>query len=120
MKTDAFDSDEAGTNSEGIKPARVFEALSHERRQHAIQYLAQKPVAVPLGDVAEYIAVREGEPSRDRYERVLTGLYHLHLPYLLDANLVEYDDEHKTVALLVGREALRPYLELLPADAESA
>ncbi|SEP91495.1 DUF7344 domain-containing protein [Natrinema salaciae] len=117
MKSDAFDSDGASTTNGEIESTTMFAALAHERRQYALHYLAQKPGAVPLGDIAEYIAVREGDPSRDRYERVLTGLYHLHLPHLLDANLVAYDTEQKTVTLLAGREFLSPYLELIAADA---
>ncbi|MXV61838.1 hypothetical protein GS429_07110 [Natronorubrum sp. JWXQ-INN-674] len=115
MKSNAFDPDDVGTSSREIEPTTMFEALSHERRQYALQYLAQKPAAVPLGDVAEYIAVREGEPTRDRYERILTGFYHLHLPHLLEAKLIAYDEGRKTVTLRVNRDVLHPYLDLLTA-----
>lgn len=116
MKSDAFDPDDTGTIGREIDSTTMFKALSDERRQYVLHYLAQKPTAVPLGDVAEYIAVHEGKPSRDRYERILTGLYHLHLPHLLDAGLVAYDEERKTVELLMSRDALDPYLDLLTAE----
>ncbi|THE66717.1 hypothetical protein D8Y22_00915 [Salinadaptatus halalkaliphilus] len=112
MKSYAIDPDD-GTDSPDIDPTTMFDVLSNERRQHALRYLSHKPAAVPLGDVAEYIAVHEGEPTRDRYERVLTGLYHLHLPHLLEAALVTYDDDQQTVGLRVDDDELRPYFDLL-------
>lgn len=118
MKTNATDSN-AGIATEDVSPTTVFKALSHTRRQHALQYLVQKPGAVAFGDLAEYIAIEEGMTTRDRYERILTGLYHTHLPHLADAGLVRYDVEREVVKLRVNPEALLPYLELaLPATSE--
>lgn len=115
MKTDAIDPGGVGTDSLEIEPTTMFNVLSHEHRQYLLQYLAHKPGTVPLGDVAEYIAVREDDTTRDRYERILTGLYHLHLPQLVDADLITYDEDRKTVQLIVD-DGLTPYLQLLPAD----
>lgn len=111
MKSDATDPD-ARIASTAVAPLAIFRALSHPRRQHALQYLVHRPGAVVLGDVAEYVAIEEGTATRDRYERILTGLYHNHLPHLTDAGLVRYDDRCETVALRVDRETLLPYLEL--------
>ena len=119
MKSDAYDPNDERMNDRKISPTTIFDALSHERRQFALQYLSQRPAAVPLGDVAEYIALREGDPSRDRYERVLTGLYHCHLPRLTDASLVRYDANLKTVELITSREELSPYLDLVTARGRS-
>ncbi|MFC4439289.1 hypothetical protein ACFO3C_16600 [Halostagnicola sp. GCM10023398] len=90
----------------------MFKALSHSRRQHLLRYLVQKPGAVALGDVAEYIAIEEGELTRDRYERLLTGLCHTHVPHLTDAGLLRYDVDRETVSLQVESDSLVPYLEL--------
>lgn len=111
MKSDAIDPD-AGTAAGDVSPTTVFAALTSERRQHALRYLATKPGAVALGDVAEYIVIEEGTLTRDRYERVLTGLTHIHLPHLIDGGLVGYDADRETVTLLVEAESIRPYLEL--------
>ncbi|WP_306053273.1 DUF7344 domain-containing protein [Natronococcus wangiae] len=111
MKSNAIDPDTRST-SDGVSPTTVFKALSHLRRQHMLQYLVQKPGAVALGDVAEYIAIEEGEPTRDRYERLLTGLCHTHVPHLTDAGLVRYDADRETVSLQVEADSLAPYLEL--------
>lgn len=111
MKSNALDSDVRSTSDE-ISSTAVFEALSHSRRQHLLRYLAQKPGAIALGDIAEYIALKERNVTRDQYERILTGLVHTHVPHLTDAGLVRYDVGRETVSLRVTAESLRPYFEL--------
>lgn len=95
-----------------ITPTQLFTAFSNERRQHAVAYLAQKPAAIPLGDLAEYIAIKEGEPTYERYERVLTDLAHCHLPHLHDVGLVRYNTDEGQVEFAVKRNKVAPYLEL--------
>ncbi|WP_207891646.1 DUF7344 domain-containing protein [Natrarchaeobius halalkaliphilus] len=98
----------------------LFVAFSAERRQHALAYLAQKPAAIPLGDLAEYLTLVEGDPSYDRYERVLTDLYHNHVPKLVDAGIVTYERETELVALSVTRRVLSPYLQLAELETVSS
>ncbi|WP_255168265.1 DUF7344 domain-containing protein [Natrononativus amylolyticus] len=118
MKSNVTNTD-SGTATSEIPSPIVFRALSHRRRQYALQYLVQRPGAVALGDLAEYIAIEEGTVTRDRYERILTGLYHTHLPHLSDAGFVWYDLEREVVDLCVEPRALAPYLELaLPSTHE--
>lgn len=95
-----------------ITATTLFEAFSNERRQHTVAYLAQKPAAISLGDLAEYLAICEGEPTADRYDRVLTALAHNHLPHLQDAGMVHYDATEETVELAVSRRIVEPYLDL--------
>jgi len=95
-----------------ITPTQLFTAFAHERRQRAVAYLAGKPAAIPLGDLAEYIAIAEGRPTYERYERVLTELAHNHLPHLAEAGLVRYDAAEETVELVVSRSVVSPYLDL--------
>jgi hypothetical protein len=111
MKSNAIDSDVRST-SDNLSSTAVFEALSHSRRQHMLQYLVQRPGAIALGDVAEYIAIEERNVTRDQYERILTGLVHTHVPHLDDAGLIRYDVGRETVSLQADVESLRPYLEL--------
>lgn len=111
MKSDTTDPD-AHITATDVEPLAVFRALSHRRRQHALQYLVHKPGAVELGDLAEYLAIEEETTTQDRYERILTGLHHTHLPHLSDAGLARYDELRQTVALRVDPETLLPYLEL--------
>ncbi|MEY7850873.1 hypothetical protein AB7C87_16930 [Natrarchaeobius sp. A-rgal3] len=91
----------------------LFAVFSAERRQYALAYLTQKPAAIPIGDLAEYIALRERDPSYDRYERILTDLYHNHLPRLTGLGLVRYDESDELVELAVERCVVTPYLQLV-------
>lgn len=93
-------------------PTTLFAAFADERRQHVVQYLFHKPGTVPLGDVAEYIAITEGEPTRDYYERLLVSLVHTHIPLLSEAGLIQYDPDQETVQLSTDSDTVRPYLEL--------
>lgn len=111
MKTNTRTPDE-GTDPAKPSPTTLFAAFSEPRRQCALEYLAHKPGAVPLGDVAEYVSVTEGVPTRDRYERVLVSLYHAHVPHLADAELVRYDEDGETIELLVDPDVLGPYVRL--------
>lgn len=95
-----------------ITPTQLFTAFSHERRQQTVAYLAQKPAAIPLGDLAEYVAIEEEQPSYEWYERILTDLGHCHLPHLHDAGLVRYEPDQETVKLAVKRSVVAPYLKL--------
>ena len=97
-----------------VPATRMFRALSEERRQQAVVYLTQRAGAIYLGDLAEYIAIREGAPSRDRYERILVDLHHRCLPALVDTGVVTYDPATKLVELSVPAAEIRPYLDLLP------
>lgn len=111
MKTNTITPDD-GTDTNDPSPTALFRAFAEPRRQHALQYLVHKPGAVRLGDVAEYIAIAEGEPTRDRYERLLVALSHAHVPHLSDAGIVRYDADAETLELATDPETVRPYLRL--------
>lgn len=93
-------------------PAKVFEALSHEHRQYILEYLVHRPGAVALGDLTEYIAIKEGEPNSEGSRRVSVGLYHVHLPHLAAAGLISYDVVRETVDLRVNASDIQPFLQL--------
>ncbi|MCW8172641.1 DUF7344 domain-containing protein [Natrialba swarupiae] len=100
------------TDTPQIDATDMFGIFSAKRRQYALAYLRQKPAAIPIGDLAEYIALKEGEPSYDRYERILTDLYHNHLPRLTGLGVVRYDESEELVELAVDRCVITPYLRL--------
>lgn len=112
MKPDTQNPDNAGPNQSDITPTQLFTALSDERRQHALVYLSQKPAAIYLGDLAEYLAIKEGEPSHERYERIIVDLHHRHLPHLCGAGLVDYNADTELLELAADRDLVAPYLEL--------
>ncbi|MFC3957485.1 DUF7344 domain-containing protein [Halovivax cerinus] len=95
-----------------IPPERLFRAFANDRRQRVVAYLAGKTAAIPIGDLAEYVAITEGQPTQERYERVLTALAHNHLPHLQDAGLVRYDALAETVECTASRSVIDPYLDL--------
>lgn len=98
-----------------LSPSTIFSLLAEERRRYTLQYLGRRVGAVPLGEVAEQIALREDDPSRDRYERVITGLHHIHVPRLCDAGVIRYDPERETLKRLPAADKLTPYLDLAAA-----
>lgn len=79
----------------------LFEALSHERRRAAIEYLAEQDEAVPLDDllaaVVEAGAWPEDAPLPERTSRVAAGFHHAHLGKLREAGVVVYDPNRETV-----------------------
>lgn len=112
MKPHTRDAEKTEVNRQEISSTQLFAAFSEERRQHALAYLAQKPAAIHLGDLAEYIALKEQDPSHDWYQRIIVDLHHQHLPHLCDSSLVRYDPETELVELVVDRDVVAPYLQL--------
>lgn len=109
--------DAAGTvPSKQLAASEVFSALAHDRRRYVLHYLSRRVGAVSIADLGEWIAIREGEPTADRYERILTDLYHTHLPGLAELDLLTYDLEREEVALAAAADGVRPYLDLAVED----
>ena len=115
MKTETTEINSHGID-ETITTTTIFEILSDRRRRYALHYLSQKVGAVELGDIAEHVALWEGDTSRDQFERVCTGLFHVHLPRLEDAGVVRYDATRETLELTSAASQLAPYLKLAAAD----
>ena len=76
---------------------RIF---ADEQRRAAIGYLRKNGEA-SLTELAEYVTERTrsrpGAPSPPEYDRTLTSLYHVHLPLMDDADVVDWDHEEKRV-----------------------
>lgn len=104
--------DDVDVRSGEITPTQLFTVFAHERRQHALAYLSQRPAAVLLGDLAEYIAIAEEDLSQEWRERIRIDLYHSHLRLLSDLGLARLDPETDLVSLTVDRDVLVPYLDL--------
>lgn len=94
----------------------IFSLLADDRRRNMLQYLAQRTGSVPLGELAEQVAIWEDDPTYDQYERILTSFHHQHLPKLTEAEVVEYDVELETVTVQSNIDAIRPYLDLAVSD----
>lgn len=115
MKTDTLDATEA-TEGGALSAEIIFPLLADGQRRYTMHYLARKVGAVAISDVAEQIALWEGDLSRDRFERIVTGLYHRHLPKLREAGVVDYDFDVETVERLPTADCLTPYLDLAIQD----
>lgn len=116
MRTETREPVASEPDSFDLPPATVFDLLADDRRRYALHYLSRKVGAVQLDDLAEQIALWEGDPSRDRYERILTDLCHRHLPRLTDAGVVRFDADRETVESRPAADAVAPFLELAGAD----
>lgn len=94
-----------------IGSTEVFSIMGSKRRQYLITYLTEIGSA-SLGELAEYIATRERDLTQERYERICTELYHVHLPRLENAGILRYDYESENVQLVVSESDLSPFIEL--------
>lgn len=71
---------------------QVYGALAHPQRRTLLRYLRTAPGPVTVLDIATYLLAETGEEwSEDRLEGIQIGLYHIHLPKLLGADLIESD-----------------------------
>lgn len=118
--------DERGTESgfrvdvapSNAEPA-VFEALADRRRRYVLFSLVDAPDGVAeLDELSEQVhrwerAAEDALPD-DHRDRVVASLYHVHLPALADAGLVEFDARSKT-ARYRGDGTHEAILELLTA-----
>ncbi|EMA31017.1 hypothetical protein C444_08860 [Haloarcula japonica DSM 6131] len=101
-----------GSTDSDLSVTTIFELLTSERRRRALQYLTQAVGAVPISDLADQLTLWEGEHTREQYERVCTSLFHVHLPKMADAGVVQYDPACETVHPQEAIEQITPYLEL--------
>lgn len=77
--------------------------------------------AIPLIDLAEDVAGRENEEtftevSEGTVRTISTSLYHVHFPKLVDAGVVEYDQDRDLVRTSESTELIERVLSL---DADS-
>lgn len=96
----------------------VFDVLAHQRRRYVLAYLTEGERSIALADLAEDIAVRENdgmlaEIPKETIQAISTSLHHRHLPKLVDAEFIEYED-HDLIRVLVPTE---PIERLLSSDA---
>lgn len=112
MTPETRNPDDTNVDTPEHPPAQLFAIFANERRQRALTYLCQRPGAVLLGDLAEYLSIAEGVPSRERYERICTDLYHSHLPRMCEAGVVRFDEDTELITVAVDRGVLAPYIDL--------
>lgn len=104
------------SQTDELSATDIFPLLADDRRREILHYLTQHTSTVSLGELAEQLAIWDGKPTYDHYERILTDLHHSQLPKLVDGGLVRYDVEAETVKALDSIESVQPYLELALVD----
>lgn len=77
-------------------------ALAHHRRRTALACLVDNETAGAVADLAEDVAEREHntaitEIPDDEVQQIHLTLYHIHLPKLAEAGLIDYDWRSSTV-----------------------
>ncbi|QSW98439.1 DUF7344 domain-containing protein [Haloterrigena alkaliphila] len=81
----------------------AFGLLADQRRRLLLEVMRAFDEPLTLPDAAEEVAVREtGSPvpsiSAERVHETYISLYHDHLPRLVEAGLLEYDQERDLVS----------------------
>jgi hypothetical protein len=111
------DDNTSGSIDDGQAVSVVFKLLSNHRRRVAIRYLDTQGGTTSVADLADYIALIEGEHTKERYTRICVNLVHQHLPMMSDTGLIEYDQDQGVVELRDQAEDVLPHLDLT-ADAD--
>ncbi|WP_224332241.1 DUF7344 domain-containing protein [Haloprofundus halobius] len=107
----------------GIRDGRaveLFDALSDKRRLWVVDYLSEADGSVALAELACVVAEREtGAPvadeSEDAYREAYASLYHNHVPKLARIDVVDYEEDQRTLELVDCAE-LAPLLEFVAVE----
>ena len=83
----------------------ILDALTHRRRRHILYYLHDSSVPVEADELARQVLAWETNTTVDdvtdeECERVVSDLYHNHLPKLADASVIKYDQRTLTARLV--------------------
>ena len=83
---------------------RVFSTLSDSQRRLVCRYLARADEhVVSVGELSAFVADARTDRSPathdDQRSRIETRLYHVHLPALDDAGIVDYDAKNGSVTV---------------------
>jgi hypothetical protein len=95
---------------------QIHDVLSNERRKRTLEILKRKRDEVELRTLAERLAeIESGEspPPRNCRQSVYNSLHQTHLPKLNELDIVEYDDDRKTVELQSAARTVDLYMEVL-------
>jgi len=88
--------------------AAVLEALANDRRRVVLRYLGRTNGPTAVSEMAERVS--ETGLCGDSSTRAAIELYHVHLPKLDAAGLIEFDVENQ---LIEGSSELESALEIL-------
>lgn len=93
-------SEDADVQSPSLTVDQVLETISNERRRYILKYFHQTDNdTAALDTLIDYVTTQEFDstPSDREREELSTSIYHVHLPYLQDVGLIEYDERSDRV-----------------------
>lgn len=89
--------EEAGSrNDERLPLDAVLKLLARRPRRLILHYLAAEDDAA-FEDLITFVIDHDVDVETDDHDRLLIALYHLHLPKLAAADLIDYDTRDETV-----------------------
>lgn len=96
---------------DGVATDALFDILSESRRRFVLACLHEYATPIPLADVGDELATWEHEAPltevpEDDVAAIYMSLYHVHVPKMADAGLVEYSQEQDLVTLTDAGEQL--------------
>jgi len=105
---------------DGAAIDELFEVLADGRRRRILTYLRDAERSVRVEELAKHVAISEATTgdviTENERERIRTSLCHVHLPKLVDAGLVAWQDPAERTAVHATSEgqSLPPHLSWLP------
>lgn len=102
--------------TEDISTDALLEALADRRRRILLAELRVHDQPRAIADVVRAVAVRENDgsfaalPAAD-VDRIRCSLHHVHVPKLVDLELVTYDADRDTIALTERASRLEPRID---------
>lgn len=102
----------------------LFDVLSDARRRHTVRVLKEHET-VTLADVADEIATREFDRSIEEIDpeavtEVYLSLYHVHVPKLVNADLVAFDEGRDLLALTDRGRTVKLHVDAVEDAVSSA
>ena len=94
----------------------IFGALAAERRRSVVRYLDEHGSPLALDVLATVLATAEADgrvvgPDPAVADEVYASLYHVHVPKLVEAGIVEYDRAGDTVERAENAETAIGFLD---------
>lgn len=105
------------TDGRASDVSELMALLAHRRRRYLLYHLRRQPRSTTLAEAAEWIAMLDEDVTADRHlsdalERVRLDLYHVHVPKLVDADVVDVDYDEST-GLLTLTDTRPPFERIL-------
>jgi len=93
---------------------RLFDMLADRRRRHVLQCLTDQPDGLAeFADLVDAVVGHEPETEAGDRETIRTSLYHVHLPKLAEAGVIDYDMRSEAVRY-TRHPLLEEYLANIP------